>query len=69
MAAGAWVPAGGAATSAPVEPTGLWSTDFAAHQTQADCGQHRLDALGFCVANDSRNGLEVGVKFQSSTGW
>ena len=67
MAAGAWVPAAGAATSAPVEPTGLWSTDFAAHQTQADCGQHRLDALGFCVANDSRNGLEVGVKFQSST--
>ncbi|WP_248579529.1 DUF4082 domain-containing protein [Nocardioides sp. InS609-2] len=48
------------------EPTGLWPTGFAAQQTSADCGKWSLDENGFCVANDSRNGLEVGVKFQSS---
>jgi hypothetical protein len=74
IAAGALVPAAAAAAAATqatqatqAEPTGLWSTDFAAHQTQADCGEHRLSKKDFCVANDARNGLEVGVKFQSST--
>src|SRR5688500_11135684 len=67
IVAGVWVPATGASTSARTEPVGLWSTDFTADQTASDCGEHQLDNLGFCVANDARNGLEVGVKFQSST--
>ncbi len=47
-------------------PSGLWPNDFAAHQVEADCGKYRLDENDFCVANDSRNGLEVGVKFQTA---
>lgn len=48
------------------EPTALWPSDFAAHQVAADCGVWRLDDQDFCVANDSRNGVELGVKFTSS---
>jgi hypothetical protein len=48
------------------EPVGLWGSDFSAHQVLAECGKWRLDSNGFCVANDSRNGLEVGVRFQTS---
>ena len=47
-------------------PTGLWSTDFGADQVVADCGRWQLDQNDFCVANDARNGLEIGVKFQAS---
>jgi hypothetical protein len=48
------------------EPTGLWPGTFSADQVPDDCGQWRLNDDAFCVANDSRNGLEVGVKFQTS---
>lgn len=46
--------------------TGLWPTTFQAGQTAADCGRWSLDANDFCVADDARNGLELGVRFQSS---
>ena len=66
LTAGTVVP--GPVSSEPASvPTGLWSTEFAAQQNAADCGQYRLDANKFCVADDSRNGLEVGVRFQTST--
>ena len=45
---------------------GLWEPDFRAEMTAADCGRWRLDAHGFCTANDVRNGVELGVKFQTS---
>jgi Domain of unknown function (DUF4082)/Bacterial Ig-like domain len=48
------------------EPRGLWSTSFSPGQTASDCGRFRLDANAFCVANETRNGLEVGVKFETS---
>ncbi|MCA1984435.1 DUF4082 domain-containing protein [Nocardioides nematodiphilus] len=46
--------------------TGLWPTSFNAHQTAADCGRWKLSPDGFCVADDARNGLEVGVRFRTS---
>lgn len=46
--------------------TGLWPMSFKAHQTAQDCGRWKLDPNGFCVANDSRDGLEIGVRFQTS---
>lgn len=46
---------------------GLWPLGFSARQVQADCGRWGLDLNDFCVANDARNGLEVGVKFRTST--
>jgi hypothetical protein len=48
------------------DPAGLWGRDFSAHQTLADCGRWRLDGNGFCFADDARNGLELGVKFQTA---
>ena len=66
IVAGAWVPAP-ASMGARAEPSGLWSTGFEAQQTAADCGEWRLDKNNFCVADDSRNGVELGVKFQAST--
>ena len=48
------------------EPQGLWQKGSSGKQTQADCGPWRLDQNNFCVANDQRNGLEVGVKFRTS---
>lgn len=66
IVAGAWAPA----TAAParlVEPSGLWSTGFEVHQAASDCGEWRLDKNDFCVADDSRNGVELGVRFQAST--
>ena len=46
---------------------GLWPTGFSPRLAEADCGQWKLDENAFCVANDARNGLEVGVKFRTST--
>jgi hypothetical protein len=46
--------------------TGLWPTSFRPHETAADCGRWQRDGNGFCVADDTRNGLEVGVRFQTS---
>ena len=51
---------------ARTEPVGLWPMSFRAQQTAGDCGRWRLDSNGFCIANDARNGLEVGVKFRTS---
>ncbi|MDH2414196.1 DUF4082 domain-containing protein [Nocardioides sp. CER19] len=55
-----------APASGRVTTTGLWPTSFRAHQTAADCGRWRLDEHGFCVADDTRNGLELGVRFRTS---
>ena len=46
-------------------PTGLWDTDFEAGLTDQDCGRWKLDD-GFCTANDWRNGVELGMRFQTS---
>jgi hypothetical protein len=51
---------------AAAEPRGLWSTSFSSGQSAADCDKWRLDENGFCVANDTRNGLELGTKFTTS---
>jgi len=55
-----------AVAGSQAEPAGLWPTNYSAKQTLADCGRWELDKNGFCFADDARNGLEVGVKFQSS---
>jgi hypothetical protein len=52
--------------AAQADPAGLWGKDFSAQQTLADCGPWRLDDNGFCFADDARNGLELGVKFQAA---
>ncbi|WP_114423000.1 DUF4082 domain-containing protein [Nocardioides houyundeii] len=48
------------------ESVGLWPTGYQAQQTASDCGKWALDANNFCVADDARNGLEVGVKFRTA---
>ncbi len=45
---------------------GLWEPDFRAETPAADCAGWRLDVHGFCTADDARNGVELGVKFQTS---
>lgn len=56
----------GQASSSDAGVVGLWDTGFTAGMTAEDCGKWRLDANGFCSANDARNGVELGVKFQTS---
>lgn len=58
--------AAGQASSSDSEVVGLWDPGFGAQMTKEDCGEWRLDAQGFCTANDARNGVELGVKFQAS---
>ncbi len=58
--------AAGQASSPGAEVVGLWDADFKAEMTAEDCGEWRLNAQGFCSANDARNGVELGVKFQTS---
>ncbi len=48
------------------EADSLWSSDFSPRLALSDCGRWTLDPSGFCVADDRRNGLEVGVRFQTS---
>lgn len=61
-----------ATVAAPPQATGsdatagLWPMSFQAHQTAADCGRWKLNQHGFCVADDARNGLEVGVRFRTA---
>lgn len=66
----ATVPATGAPAPSPraaaTTTVGLWDADFGAQLTAADCGSWRLDAQGFCTADDVRNGVELGMKFQTS---
>src|SRR3954466_1154186 len=50
----------------PGEVTALWDSGFSPGASAVNCGPWPLDANGFCVANDSRNGLEIGVKFRAS---
>lgn len=45
---------------------GLWEPGFRAGTPAADCAGWRLDVNGFCTADDARNGVELGVKFQTS---
>ena len=53
-------------SSAETVVVGLWEPDFRAETPAADCEGWRLDTQGFCTADDSRNGVELGVKFQTS---
>lgn len=53
-------------TAGDGDVTGLWPATFRAGQIAADCGRWRLDDNGFCVADDARNGLELGVRFRTS---
>jgi hypothetical protein len=49
------------------ELSALWSKTYTSTQTTSDCGDNgTANEDGFCVANDVRNGLEIGVKFQAS---
>lgn len=50
------------------EPSAMWPTSFAPKNSAEYCGQwYSVDAQGFCHANDVRNGVEVGMKFETST--
>jgi hypothetical protein len=55
-----------AAPKTDTEAVALWDTDFSPLLTAAQCETWLLDERGFCVANDSRNGVELGLKFQTS---
>ena len=48
------------------EAVALWDTDFSPLMTPTQCETWRLDERGFCVADDARNGVELGLKFQTS---
>lgn len=60
------------ATAAPATPraaaeaVALWDVDFSPQSTAAPCEIWRLDERGFCAADDVRNGVELGLKFQSA---
>lgn len=64
MSSVAAVPAQSLRAATPV--VGLWDADFEARMTATDCGSWRLDVRGFCTADDVRNGVELGMKFQTS---
>jgi hypothetical protein len=64
MAALAAAPSVAAATGSG--GAGLWPSTFSAGQTAADCGPFTLDSNSFCWVDESRDGVELGVKFQSS---
>lgn len=49
------------------EPSAMWSKTYVNDQTTDDCGGNgTANASGFCIANDTRNGLEIGMKFRTS---
>lgn len=64
------------AAASPADPTvparietqtvGLWDPGYSPGALPAQCGIWVLDAQGFCTADDVRNGVELGMKFQSS---
>jgi hypothetical protein len=54
------------APRAQAEAVALWDADFSPLLTAAQCETRRLDERGFCTADDTRNGVELGVKFQAS---
>ena len=67
------VMAGGTASSPPApapraeaRSVALWDIDFRAHQTEAQCEAWDLDERSFCIADDARDGVELGLKFQAS---
>lgn len=51
---------------AGAEAVALWDADYSPQMTAADCERWRLDERGFCTADDARNGVELGLKFQAS---
>lgn len=60
-------------TASPTSPTpraqdraGLWDTDYTPDLVAQDCGGWELDKAGFCTADDWRNGIEFGTRFQTS---
>jgi len=63
------VPAGAAPAPSDGEASStvaLWDPDFSPHLGAADCETWGLDERGFCTADDTRNGVELGTKFQTS---
>ena len=48
------------------QTVGLWDSGYSPGALPAQCGTWVLDAQGFCTADDVRNGVELGMKFQSS---
>jgi hypothetical protein len=58
----------GPTVSARVETqtVGLWDPGYSPGALPSQCGTWALDAQGFCTADDVRNGVELGMKFQSS---
>lgn len=45
---------------------GLWDTSHSAGLDARDCEQWKIDDDGFCTADDTRNGVELGVRFRTS---
>ncbi|PKH40693.1 Ig-like domain-containing protein [Nocardioides alpinus] len=60
------------ATAAPAAPrasgeaVALWDADFSPQMAPVECETWRLDERGFCAADDARNGVELGLKFQTA---
>jgi hypothetical protein len=65
--ASAWASAIPAAPRAEAASVALWDPDFSPLLTAAQCETWRLDERGFCTADDARNGVELGLKFQTSS--
>lgn len=66
QAAAAPADPGAVSPRSAAQTVGLWDTGFSPQALADTCGRWRLDAQGFCTADDVRNGVELGMKFQSS---
>ncbi len=58
---------GASATAQRQDSTAWWTLGRQGRQQAGDCGIWVLDSRGYCVADDRRNGLEVGVRFRTSS--
>ena len=54
------------APRAGADVVGLWDTSHRAGLVARDCEQWTLNDDGFCTADDTRNGVELGVRFRTS---
>lgn len=66
VAAVAVLPSAAVPAARGQQSLGLWGSGFRAGLTAQDCGRWKLDDNGFCTANDWRNGVELGTRFQTS---
>ena len=58
---------GASASAQRQDSTAWWALGRQGRQQAGDCGIWVLDSRGYCVADDRRNGLEVGVRFRTSS--